>query len=375
MKISILLILFIFLICNVCFAEKINGNIESKSLTHEGDDATLYLSQSSIVSASHYVRSYIDKNGRLPNFVTISKNNFSMPEFLYLSAKTISYKASKSNSQVQVNYNIKNPSNPSGNSINIRINKKNYNKLANKIVRFMDKNNATPNHITISSKRIQYQTLVYGVSSILSFNYKNKVLPNYLTLNFKRSSSLNKYIPRYNRFNSSDPVKIKKNSISPYFVQLDSILSASSVVKEYIETHGKLPDFVIVNKKKYSMASYLHSLTQAIGIYVITGSSVDEAVIMNSVVKSPSYPSGSSINGNLDSSEYFDISGRIATFITNHNRAPNFASSSQGNIQYQTIIYALTKVVDHINKNRALPNSISINIKSSDPINQYIPKL
>ena len=60
----------------------------------------------------------------------------------------------------------------------------------------------------------------------------------------------------------------------------------------------------------------------------------------------------------------------VKEYIETHGKLSHYE-----NIQYQTIVYALTKVVDHINKNRALPNNIFLNIKSSDSINLYLLKL
>jgi len=278
---------------------------------------------------------------------------------------------------VQVKYDVKDPENPHGNSIDIKITKKNYYNLAKKVVKFINTYNVAPNYAMSSSKKIQYQTLVYGVSSILSYRYHNKALPNYLSLNFKSSSSLNNHIPDNTRSNlhpsgSHD----ERNIISTYdTVPLDSIFSASSSVKSYIETYGKLPNDVTINKKRYSMPEYLHSLTQAIGVFAKTGNPPNEFAIINLNVKNPTDPSGSSINANLDAYDYCGICGRIATYITNNNMAPNYALSKYGNIQYQTAIYGLTKVVDYINKNRVLPNYIPINVKNTDSINQYLPQL
>lgn len=373
--------LLIFLTCNIAFAEQNNINVTNKTKSSVGDSMPSTLSQSDILVASNSVKSYINRNGKLPDYVRIGKNNFSIPEFLYLSAKTISYKYSKSNSQVYIKYNVKDPKKPTGNSINIKITKKNYYNLAKNVANFINKNNVVPNYATSYSKKIQYQILVYGFCSILSYNYNNKVLPSYLSLNFKSSSSLNKYIPKYSRSNlnlAGDYNEENHNGsciVDPYaLIPTNSILNASSNVKNYIETYGRLPNSVILDNAEISLPLYLYSLTQVINEYAYENPPKTSLVIKLDILN-PTNPSGSSINSNLNFTEYYDVSRRIENYMVNNKIAPNYVLSQYGYIQYQTAIYGLTKIVDYINKNKALPKYLSITVKSTDSLNQYLPKL
>ena len=156
------------------------------------------LSQSSIIDASNYVKSYTDKNKKLPDYVTISGYNFSMPEFIYLLSKTVDNQYKKSNSQITVKYNIKNPSEPFGTNINTKIQSKNYHDYAIRTAKFIDNNNQAPNFIRApKGSKIQYQTAIYMFSSVLSnINSKNE-LPSSVSTNIKNSNSINKYLPTY----------------------------------------------------------------------------------------------------------------------------------------------------------------------------------
>ena len=91
-----------------------NSTVDNSNTSIKTPKKPSKVSQSSVIAASKKVKAYADKYNKLPNYVTISKYKFSMPEFFYLMSKTISYKNSKIKYNVVVKYNIKNPSKASG---------------------------------------------------------------------------------------------------------------------------------------------------------------------------------------------------------------------------------------------------------------------
>jgi len=192
----------VLLTCSISFAA--DNNITSVDSNVEPTPPKT-LSQSSIIDASKSVKKYADKNKKLPDSVTISGYKFSMPEFTYLMSKTVANQYKKSNSQVTVKYNIKNPSKPFGTSINTKINSKTYHDYAIRTSKFINNNNRAPNFISApKGSKIQYQTAIYMFSSVLSnINSKNG-LPSSVSINIKNSNSINKYLPTYVRSSQSN---------------------------------------------------------------------------------------------------------------------------------------------------------------------------
>ena len=158
------------------------------------------VSQSSVLSSSKNLKNYVDKHKKLPNTVTVDGYKYSIPEFTYLMTKTIELKKKKNPSRINVKYDIKDPSKPSGKSIKTKISSAKYYAYAVKTSKFMNKYNAAPNFISgYNGAKIQYQTFVYMFSAVLKYNYQKKKLPSSVYINVAKSHKMNKYIPSYHR--------------------------------------------------------------------------------------------------------------------------------------------------------------------------------
>lgn len=191
-------------------ASKVSSNSKAK-LSSIGSSKSV--SQSEVVSASKNLKNYVVKNKKLPNSVTVAGYKYSVPEFTYLMTKTIEYKKKKVSSRVDVKYNIKTPSKPSGKTIKTKISSSTYYKYALKTSKYINKYKKAPNYITgIKGAKIQYQTSVYMFSSVLYYNYYKKKLPNSISLSISKSNKINKNIPNYVRTSKTKSVP-NKNSI------------------------------------------------------------------------------------------------------------------------------------------------------------------
>lgn len=174
------------------------------------------LSQDNISDASKSVDKYISKHGKLPNSVTISDYKYSMPEFMYLLARTVEYKYEKNSSQIAVKYNVKNPTGPSGNNIKGRISAANCKDYAARVANFISDEGTAPNYVRTPLGHLQYQQAIYSFIKILGETQDNKA-PKSISLNFNKNSKINKYIPRYTRpgtSNGNSNVDIKLNNLS-----------------------------------------------------------------------------------------------------------------------------------------------------------------
>jgi hypothetical protein len=312
------------------------------------------------------VYKYIKTYKKLPNSVTIAGTKFSMPEFLYLMSKTIVYKYKKSNSNVNVKYNIKNPSKPSGVKIKGKLTKYNYRGYANNIIKFINAYNKAPNNVNTKLGKMYYQTAIYTYSRILAWSYSNKkALPNYISLNIKSTHSMNKYLPKFTASSSSS-----SSSASTKKLSQSAIWSASKSVKSYVLKYGHLPNSVTISGKKLSMAQYMYLVSKAIA-YKYKGSSV--AMTIKTNVKDPASPFGDTIKKVIPKSKYYDIAKRTYQYINKYNQAPNYVSSNYGKLQYQTAIYAFARIGAYLANYKKIPSSVTVKVAKTHNLNKYKP--
>jgi len=78
-----------------------------------------------------------------------------------------------------------------------------------------------------------------------------------------------------------------------------------------------------------------------------------------SSVNGPTGPSGSA-TGTLYKSEYVTVANNVYNYINSNGRAPNYASSSLGNIRYESLVYAYARIVNFYRVNVRLPDSVAI---------------
>lgn len=343
---------------------------KSKVLAAGEDVKPAKLSQNNILAASTTVNSYVAKNGKLPNYITISGYKYSMPEFLYLLSKTIQSKYKKNNADIAIKYSIKDPATPTGANIKGRIYAKDYYNNAVNIANFIVNNNRAPSYANTKLGKMQYQTTIYAFVKILAWSKANKnALPSYVSLDIKKTHSVNKYLPKYSSDTTTSGNTSNNNSTSNSLTQ-KLIWSASKSVKNYVETYGKLPNYVTISNKNYSIPEFMYLVSRAI-VLKYSGSNSNVAIKFD--VKNPSSPSGVSINKNIPKATYYTLAKNIYDFIVKNNQAPNYVSSSYGRIQYQTILYGVAKIGNYIGVNNKLPNSLVLNIKSTSSLNKNIP--
>ena len=135
---------------------------------------------------------------------------------------------------------------------------------------------------------------------------------------------------------------------------IDSITNAAETVKSYVETHHALPSSVTISGTQISMPQFLKLATEA--LLNIAGT-LNTSLIPGTYGGAPS-PSETMTSGIINSTEYKDITKRVNSFMNSNGRAPNYVSSSLGNIRYESIIYICSEILDSYNTNEVLPYSI-----------------
>ncbi|MDP3034648.1 MAG: transglutaminase domain-containing protein [Methanobacteriaceae archaeon] len=161
-----------------------------------------------------------------------------------------------------------------------------------------------------------------------------------------------------NNNSAKEEIKAAGTTNSKYSAKFDlkSIKSAASKVKVYIETNHKLPGYVVISNYNLTMSEFLYLLVK--GITQIN-SGISTSITLKSV-SAASNPNGNSKVGVLYKSAYLTLASKVAKYIENYGRAPNYASSSLGNIQYQRLIYTMSKILNFQATKVYLPKYVSL---------------
>lgn len=149
------------------------ANNESKA-TPVSPKVTFTTSQ--ISSASVKVKTFVDTNNRLPNYVTISNTKVTMPQFLMLLTDDLKEVNDKSTNPVVLK-NVNKPSDPTEDVEAGSLPKSEYLELTEEIAASIDSKGAAPDYIETSLGKISYEKLIYTYSKIMNYYNTNKKLP------------------------------------------------------------------------------------------------------------------------------------------------------------------------------------------------------
>lgn len=131
---------------------------------------------SQVSSAASSVKSYFETNRKLPNYVTISNSQVTMPQFLYILAKGTLQANNGSKTAITMK-NINSAASPSGTFKAGLIQKTEFISMALNMKNFMDTNGRAPNYVNSSLGRISFNSLVYMYSKIMNYYNTNNKLP------------------------------------------------------------------------------------------------------------------------------------------------------------------------------------------------------
>jgi hypothetical protein len=347
------------------------------------------------------LKNYIDKNKKLPDYLSVDGSKIGMSEVLYLLSKTTVNLNSKKTIAVTLK-EVKDPTNPTGSKIiKGTIKKTNYIVLAKNLVSYMEKYKKAPNYASNSAIKVPFQSIVDGFTRIVNYYSIKKTLPSYVSYNTKNTALLNKYIPNYNGKNvltitiAKTPSDIdtnndtntdtntntkndddKDNDKSTEDTTLKSysittIYKIATSLKNYISKNKKLPDYMVVDGKKLRMSQVLYLLSKA----TANLNSKKTSTITLKEIKDPTNPTGSKIiKGTVKKTYYISLVKNLVNYLEKNKKAPNYASVNSIKIPYQSIIDGLTRVVSYYSVKKTFPSYISYNTKNTALLNTYDPK-
>ena len=133
------------------------------------------------------------------------------------------------------------------------------------------------------------------------------------------------------------------------------ILDAAARVKAYVDANHGLPGYITIGSTNVSMAQFLQMMS--VDLLQINNGSNAPIVLPN--VKAPTNPSDNVGTGNIYTAEYLSLAQQLKN--TANGTAPNYISSSQGNIQFDSAVYMYSRILAYYaSHNNVLPNYASI---------------
>ena len=158
------------------------------------------------------------------------------------------------------------------------------------------------------------------------------------------------------------------NSVSAVNVTPDQVADASENVNPYINASHTIPGNTNIGGNQVDMPQYLKLSTEAV-LNINDGST---ASIPIGSYGTPISPSETITSRNFSKAEYLELTTRVKNFMDANGRAPNYASTSTGNIRYESLIYMYSGILNSYRMNGVLPDYITVNpwttVLSSDVI-------
>ena len=159
----------------------INTTVKSSSKLAAGSPSSVSFSQAQINSAAVKVTTFVQINHRLPNYVTISNTEVTLPQFLQLITANLLNINKGLNTIVSLK-TVNTPSNSTDTVKNGNILKSEYLSIAQSIQTTITSTGKAPSYINSSLGKINFNNLVYTYSKILNFQNTNKRLPTYVSV-------------------------------------------------------------------------------------------------------------------------------------------------------------------------------------------------
>ncbi len=303
---------------------------------------TTKVTVSQLTTAASSVNSFYKTNKRLPNYVTISGKQVTMPQYLYLITTETSQLNSGSTAAITVK-NVNVPTKPTENLKKGNIQKTEYVNVAKNLKKFADTNGRMPNYLSTSQGNIKFETTVDTYTRILIFYKTNKRLPNYVAVAPWTGKS---YTPPEGGTGTTPTTDVV--TVTP--TQLNQAVAS---VKTYVESRNKMPTMVTVAGKTIGISQFLQLLAQRI-TDLNSGKNV---TIKTKKITAATTPSETIKAGNILKADFISLAKSIAN-LSSGSKVPNYWTITTGKIRYESTTYLFLKAITFYNNNKRLPNYI-----------------
>ncbi|UTB33030.1 MAG: hypothetical protein NKF70_01790 [Methanobacterium sp. ERen5] len=137
---------------------------------------------------------------------------------------------------------------------------------------------------------------------------------------------------------------------------VNQIGQSAGNVKTYVETQNGLPSKVSIGNKNVTTAQFLYLMTSATSN--LAKNNKNNIYLKN--VSNPTNPSETFKGGTIDKTTYLSMASSVNSYIAKYGKTPNYVTTSNGNIKYQSMVYMYSKIMNYYKVNNKLPGSVTL---------------
>lgn len=137
-------------------------------------DIMTTISSNDIKEMARIVKTYIEKNKKIPSVTTVNKKKYSVGQVEYI----LSYAVNNPGKAVKV-FTVKNAPNPTGDSVSEKLTESDYKDVAKRTTSYITTKKVCPNYsrTTKSKKRLRLDVVIYMLARVVNYYYQNKKMP------------------------------------------------------------------------------------------------------------------------------------------------------------------------------------------------------
>ena len=217
--------------------------VDFNSLTDKSSSSSASASSSTsgkisivnVVAGATTLKTYIEKNNKLPSTVSAGGISFTVPEFLYLMAQAVYQLGNSNTNDIAYISGVTAPTSPSGDTINADLYKDDYLTVAKNLASSIVTNKSAPNYSSSAVGNIIYTEVVDAFSRMLAFYGTESRLPNYCTITYgSSSSSSNSSSSTISLTGSGLNEKNTISDLSPYLKATTNCQVSNSAIKSKV---------------------------------------------------------------------------------------------------------------------------------------------
>jgi len=149
---------------------------------------------------------------------------------------------------------------------------------------------------------------------------------------------------------------ILMNGVHGTDLSYSEISVASKVIEKYGSSNGKIPNGIVIDNKSISMDDYLYAAART----TINLNTNQKKTITTNNYKPPTNPPTITATGTLTKNGYLQTAANIKKYMETYGRSPNYATTTIGKVNYQSLIYTYSRIINFYNTNKRLPSSVTI---------------
>ena len=302
---------------------------------HAAGEGTPSFTNQQITQAAIDVKKFLEGNKYLPEYITINGIKVNQATFLQL-LTTTTLKINNSDNTTTPLITVNQP--PAGTETTTprTLTQTEYLTMAQNIANYIIDNGRAPSTVGTVFGNIKFQSLLYLYSRALNMHETYGALPTFLAVR---------------PWNNIPITDTNKKTITT-----QDITNTATEVKNFLEYHKYLPEYITINGIVVNQATFLQLLTQT----TLKINNNDNTPLNLTNTKTPTTGTETTTPGTLTKNEYLQLAQNIQTFIENNGQAPGTITSSLGNIKFQSALYMYCRVLNNYKDNGVLPQLVTV---------------